>query len=36
MAERDFLDEIIEERTARSPGFPEKVEAAERRREHHA
>ncbi len=33
MAERDFLDEVIEERTAESPEFPRMVEAAERRRQ---
>ncbi|HEX5527035.1 MAG TPA: helix-turn-helix transcriptional regulator [Solirubrobacterales bacterium] len=32
MSERDFLDEIIEERTARNPDFPKMVEAAVRRR----
>lgn len=29
----DFLDEIVEERTARNPDFPDLVEAAVRRRE---
>ena len=33
MAGRDFLDEVVEERTARSPEFPALVEAAERRRQ---
>lgn len=33
MTDKDFLDEIIEERTARSPDFPAMVAAAERRRE---
>jgi len=33
MAERDFLDEVIEERTARNPEFPQMVDAAARRRE---
>ena len=33
MAERDFLDELVDERTARNPDFPAMVEAAERRRE---
>jgi seryl-tRNA synthetase len=32
MAEPDFLDELIAERTARNPDFPEMVEAAARRR----
>lgn len=32
MPERDFLDEIIQERTAENPEFPEMVEAAGRRR----
>lgn len=32
MANRDFLDEVTEERTARNPDFPGMVEAAERRR----
>jgi seryl-tRNA synthetase len=32
MAEPDFLDELIDERTARNPDFPEMVEAAARRR----
>lgn len=30
---RDFLDEIVDERTARNPDFPAALEAAERRRE---
>jgi predicted transcriptional regulator len=33
MAQKDFLDEIVEERTAENPGFPQLVEAAVRRRE---
>lgn len=33
MAERDFLDELIAERTARDPDFPKLVDAAVRRRE---
>ena len=33
MSERDFLDEVFEERAAQSPGFPGFVEAAVRRRE---
>jgi ribosome-binding protein aMBF1 (putative translation factor) len=33
MPKRDFLDEVIEERTGRNPEFPALVEAAERRRE---
>jgi ribosome-binding protein aMBF1 (putative translation factor) len=33
VAERDFVDEIIAERTQRNPDFPELVEAALRRRE---
>jgi len=34
MAEsRDFLDEIVAERTERNPGFPQLVDAALRRRE---
>jgi predicted transcriptional regulator len=33
MPNRDFLDEVVEERTARSPEFPAMVEDAERRRE---
>jgi ATPase subunit of ABC transporter with duplicated ATPase domains len=33
MADRDFLDEVVEERTARNPGFPALVAAAERRRQ---
>jgi hypothetical protein len=32
MAGHDFLDEVIDERTARNPEFPAMVEAAERRR----
>lgn len=32
MPKRDFLDELIEERTARNPEFPQLVEQAERRR----
>jgi hypothetical protein len=32
MTEPDFLDELIDERTARNPDFPKLVEAAERRR----
>lgn len=30
--ERDFLDELIEERTKKNPAFPQMVEAATRRR----
>lgn len=33
MTDRDFLDELVDERTSRSPGFPAMVEAAEQRRE---
>jgi ribosome-binding protein aMBF1 (putative translation factor) len=33
MADQDFLDTIIDERTARNPEFPALVEAAQRRRE---
>jgi predicted transcriptional regulator len=33
MAERDFLDEMIAERTARNPGFPRLMAAVGRRRE---
>ncbi len=33
MAGRDFLDEVVEERSARNPEFPALVEAAERRRQ---
>ena len=33
MADRDFLDEVVDERTARNPDFPVMVEAAERRRQ---
>jgi transcriptional regulator with XRE-family HTH domain len=32
MSTKDFLDELIEEGTARNPDFPKLVEAAERRR----
>lgn len=32
MPQKDFLDELIEEGTARNPGFPKLVEAAARRR----
>jgi seryl-tRNA synthetase len=32
MAERDFVQEVIEERTGRNPDFPALLEAAERRR----
>jgi predicted transcriptional regulator len=32
MADPDFLDELISERTTRNPDFPAMVEAAERRR----
>lgn len=32
MASRDFLDEVVEERTAKNPDFPKLVDAAERRR----
>lgn len=32
MAEKDFLDEIIEESTRRNPKFPEMLEAAQERR----
>lgn len=32
MPSKDFLDEIIEERTAQNPEFPQMVEAALRRR----
>ena len=32
MAEKDFLDELIEEGTRRTPLFPEMVDAAYRRR----
>jgi ribosome-binding protein aMBF1 (putative translation factor) len=31
--ERDFLDEMVAERTARNPDFPELLDAARRRRE---
>jgi hypothetical protein len=30
---KDFLDELVEERTRRSPGFPDLVAEAEQRRE---
>lgn len=33
MAKKDFLDEIVEERTETNPEFPEMVEAALRARE---
>ncbi len=33
MADRDFLDEVVAERTAHNPEFPALVEAAERRRQ---
>jgi predicted transcriptional regulator len=33
MAERDFLDEMIDQRTARNPEFPKLLVAAGRRRE---
>jgi DNA-binding XRE family transcriptional regulator len=33
MAERDFLDDVIAERTARNPEFPKLLDAARRRRE---
>ena len=33
MAKRDFLDEMVERRTARNPEFPRLVDAARRRRE---
>ena len=33
MPERDFLDKMIDERTARNPEFPRLVDAARRRRE---
>jgi hypothetical protein len=33
MPERDFLDEVIDERTERNPDFPALVDAAQRRRE---
>jgi len=32
MPDEDFLDEIVRERTAKNPAFPELVEAAVRRR----
>ena len=32
MAEKDFLDEVIEERSTQNPEFPQMVEAASRRR----
>ncbi len=31
--ERDFLDEFVEERTRKNPGFPDLVAEAERRRD---
>lgn len=33
MPERDFLEEMIDKRTARSPEFPQLMDAARRRRE---
>jgi predicted transcriptional regulator len=33
MTEKDFLNEVVAERTAQNPEFPELVEAAVRRRE---
>lgn len=33
MTEKDFLDEVVAERTTQSPEFPDLVEAAVRRRE---
>ncbi|MFN8160757.1 MAG: helix-turn-helix transcriptional regulator [Solirubrobacterales bacterium] len=33
MADRDFLDEVIAERTAQNPEFPGLVDAAQRRRQ---
>ncbi len=33
MPERDFLDEMIDKRTARNPEFPRLLDAARRRRE---
>lgn len=33
MAENDFLDEVVAERTAQNPDFPQLVDAAVRRRE---
>lgn len=33
MAEKDFLDEVLAERTAQNPDFPQLVDAAVRRRE---
>jgi Helix-turn-helix domain len=33
MAGRDFLDEVVDERTVHNPEFPAMVEAAERRRQ---
>lgn len=33
MTEKDFLDEIVDERTAENPEFPQLVDAAQRRRE---
>lgn len=32
MTDRDFLDELVDERTTSNPDFPAMVEAAERRR----
>jgi predicted transcriptional regulator len=32
MSGHDFLDEVVDERTARNPEFPAMIEAAERRR----
>jgi transcriptional regulator with XRE-family HTH domain len=33
MVDRDFLDEVVNERSIRNPEFPALVEAAERRRQ---
>ena len=33
MAEKDLLDEVVAERTAQNPNFPNLVDAAVRRRE---
>jgi len=33
MGDPDFLDEVVDERSARNPEFPAMVEAAERRRQ---
>jgi hypothetical protein len=33
MADKDFLDEVVAERTAQNPNFPNLVDAAVRRRE---